>query len=118
MSKNLAEKGPQQAPLLLYNRTHSRAIEQEAAIRPGRSRATDSIEEIATSSDIMFTCMSGVEAIETMLAELLTYDVHGKIFADASNIPAQAVSRLAEMVEEKGASFVYCPGKFLPPSLR
>ena len=117
MSKNLAEKGQFEHPLLLYNRTSERAVEQEACLPKGSSKAVTSIEELVSASDIIFTCMTGEEAIESVLATALQYPVSGKIFIDTSSLPASITSKLTRMVEAQGASFVYCPGSFppLPP---
>ena len=111
MSRNLADNGEHEGPLLLYNRTAERAVKHKAIIRAGSSRAMASLEEIATSSDVIFTGMVGEVAIEKTLESLLAHESCGKVFVDTSNIPPNTVSRLARMAEGRGGTFVYCPGR-------
>lgn len=107
MCKNLVEKGSLTHPLLIFNRTTSRATDLSGKI--GHSSVTSSIEEAVSRSDIIFTCLGDDTAVQDTLAEAIRGNVEGKLFVECSTIHPDATNKVATAVEGQGAHFVACP---------
>jgi len=107
MCKNLVEKGNLSEPLIIYNRTQSRATDLSRKI--GHSTVATSIEEAVSKSDIIFTCLGDDPAIKSAIEAVTKVEVKGKLFVDCSTVHPDTTHELCERLEGKGASFVACP---------
>lgn len=108
MCKNLILKGKLEKPLILYNRTTSRAKALSAQV--GHSLVADSLNEAVSKADIVFSCLTDAEAVNDVFEKILTWEVKGKLFVECSTTQREQTNRLANRVEEAGASFVAMPG--------
>lgn len=112
MTKNLVRKGSLSSPLLLYNRTFSKA-ESHALTLGGASHAKPvrTISEAVTPSDIIFTCVGDDAAVEDIFSAALAEkeDVAGKLFVDMSTIHPDTSRKLYTQIAARGARFVSCP---------
>ena len=113
MCANLVAKGQLSKPLIIYNRTTSRA--EALADKLGRSKTTvvTTIQEVVTGSDIIFTCVGDDNSIRETIRTALEVDVSGKVFVDCSTVHPDTTNALAADITSKGASFVACPGRKL-----
>ncbi|EEA21083.1 hypothetical protein TMatcc_001087 [Talaromyces marneffei ATCC 18224] len=112
MTKNLVEKGSLSSPILLYNRTFSKA-ESHALTLGGSShaKAVRTIAEAVSPSDIIFTCVGDDAAVEEIFNTALKdgEDVSGKLFVDMSTIHPDTSRKLYTQISARGARFVSCP---------
>ena len=110
MIKNIVEKGKYTAPLLIYNRTTSRAEKLASTLPSDKVKVSTSIEECVKESDIIFTCVGDDAAItSTIETALKTPDSKGKLFVDCSTVHPDTTNKLASMIESAGSEFVACP---------
>ncbi|KIV89468.1 hypothetical protein PV10_06865 [Exophiala mesophila] len=107
MCKNLVEKGNLSHPLIIHNRTVKRA--QELSAKIGHSVVASSIRELVSKADIIFYCLGDDPAVLSTLDEILQSDVTGKVLVDCSTVHPDTTTKEAELIENKGASFVACP---------
>jgi 3-hydroxyisobutyrate dehydrogenase-like beta-hydroxyacid dehydrogenase len=107
MCKNLVQKGDLSQPLLIYNRTTSRA--DELSSRIGHSTVASSIEDTVAKSDMIFLCLGDDAAVLDTISQAVQGNVEGKLFVDCSTIHPETTSKVAEAVKSKGAYFVACP---------
>ncbi|KAF7509196.1 hypothetical protein GJ744_008256 [Endocarpon pusillum] len=107
MCKNLVRKGHLSKPLLLYNRTTSRASDVSSEI--GHSAVATSIEDAVSKSDIIFLCLGHDIAVQDTLTQATRGDVKGKLFVDCSTVHPETTDKVAKAVEAKSAYFVACP---------
>ncbi|CCD46066.1 hypothetical protein ACHAPC_002083 [Botrytis cinerea] len=114
ITKNLVEKGEFEKPLILYNRTRSRAEEQSARI--GHSIVSSSLSEVVSKADIIWSCIQNEEAVTEMFKSLSSFDIRGKLFVESSTIPAETADSLSKQILDAGAEFVSMP-VFGEPSL-
>ena len=110
MCKNLVEKGNLDKPLLIFNRTISKATELESKLIQDKSKAVKSLDDAVRGSDIIFTCLGDDAAISDTIESALELDVKGKLFVDCSTVHPDTTNALAKEIEGKGARFVACPG--------
>ncbi|KAL9116883.1 MAG: hypothetical protein Q9187_006586 [Circinaria calcarea] len=111
MSKNLIAKGDLKKPLILWNRTYSRATDH--SVRVGYSIVVDTIEKAVDQSDIIWSCLTDQGAVLETFDVILKTDVRGKLFLECSTIAPQVTNRLSQMVIDAGAEFVAMPGMIL-----
>jgi 3-hydroxyisobutyrate dehydrogenase-like beta-hydroxyacid dehydrogenase len=111
MCKNLVEKGELTDPLILFNRTTSRA--ETLADQLGRSKTTvaSTIQELVSASDIIFTCVGDDNSIRETIQTALEVDVSGKVFVDCSTVHPETTNALAADISSKNAEFAACPGR-------
>ena len=110
MVKNLVEKGQYDGPILIYNRTFSRAEELASKLTSGKSKAVSSIDEAVKGADIIFTCVGDDKAVtDTLDTALKVPEAKGKLFVDCSTIHPDTTDKLAKTVTSAGAEFVACP---------
>ena len=110
MIKNIVEKGKYTSPLLIYNRTTSRAEKLASTLPSDKVKVSTSIEECVKESDIIFTCVGDDAAItSTIETALKTPDSKGKLFVDCSTVHPDTTNKLASMIESAGSEFVACP---------
>ncbi|KAL9020826.1 MAG: hypothetical protein Q9185_002010 [Variospora sp. 1 TL-2023] len=110
MCGNLVKKGNLGSPLILYNRTASRA--QQLAQELGNCSVANSPSEAVAGADIIFTCLTDDHAVLELFRQILDHDVTGKLFVNCSTTQPATSDDLAAMVEKKGAGVVTMPGKF------
>ena len=111
MCKNLVEKGDLDKPLIIFNRTKKRAEDLSSRLGEGKTNVADSIEDTVAQADVIFTCVGDDKAISDTIDTALEQDVKGKLFVDCSTVHPDTTNALGKKVEEKGASFVACPGR-------
>ena len=114
MCTNLVGKGNLSKPLIIYNRTTSKA--EALSKKIGNSTVSSSVADAVSVSDIIFTCLGDDAAVQSNIEEGLKGDVKGKVFVDCSTIHPDTTAAIAKSIEGKGASFVACP-VFGPPSM-
>ncbi|KAL9606438.1 MAG: hypothetical protein Q9179_000404 [Wetmoreana sp. 5 TL-2023] len=107
MCGNIVKKGKLTSPLLLYNRTTSRA--KQLAEELGNCIVADSAKEAVTKADIIFTCLTDDLAVLELFRQILEGDVTGKLFVNCSTTQPATSDNLAAMVEKKGAHIVTMP---------
>lgn len=112
MCKNIVEKGNLSSPILIYNRTTSRAASFSESLG-GSSKATavSSIPDAVKPADIIFICVGDDPAVESIITSALeeTDDVKGKLFVDCSTIHPDTTRKIDTQIRGRGASFVACP---------
>ena len=109
MSKNLVEKCKLDKPMILHNRTHSRALNHSQNI--GNSVAVESIQEAVSRADIIWTCLSNQEAVFQTFEAIYQVEITGKLFVDCSTITSEGTNQLAQRLRDAGADLVAMPGK-------
>ena len=115
MCKNLVEKGNLSAPLVVYNRSVSKATEFVNQQPIGTYAVASSVEAAVASADIIFACLADDAAISDTLTTALKSDVAGKLFVDCSTVHPDTTTRLAGAAHARGADFVACPVFGAPP---
>lgn len=109
MCKNLVQKGHLSSPLLIYNRSRSRAMDLSAQIGQSTVVVASSIEEAISKSDIIFLCLGDDAAVQDTFAIAVEGNVEGKLFVDCSTVHPDTTAEVAKSVEAQGAYFVACP---------
>lgn len=107
MCKNLVEKGNLSEPLLIYNRTVSRAEELSAQI--GHSTVAGSIDDLVSKSDIIFYCLGDDESVLETVGKILEKPVKDKLLVDCTTIHPDTTQIEDEKITDAGAHFVAMP---------
>ncbi|KAL4738900.1 6-phosphogluconate dehydrogenase-like protein NAD-binding protein [Aspergillus similis] len=108
MAKNLAAKATLSAPVLIYNRTTSRA-ETFASQNPNTTVAS-SIQEAVINSDIIFTCVGDDAAIiQTIDTAVSTGGLKNKVFVDLSTVHPDTTTSISDKIQKHGGRFVASP---------
>jgi 3-hydroxyisobutyrate dehydrogenase-like beta-hydroxyacid dehydrogenase len=107
MAKNLIEKGNLEKPLLLYNRTRTRADETSA--RLGHSVVARTVNEVVEKADIIWLCLKNQEALVEVFDEILRSEIRGKLFLDCSSVLPDVTTNISQRVLDAGAEFVAMP---------
>ena len=107
MCANLVSKGNLSKPLIIHNRTTSKAETLSSKI--GHSTVSSSLTDAVSKSDIIFFCLGDDAAVQSNIDEALKTDVKGKIFVDCSTIHPDTTASIAKSIEAQNASFVACP---------
>lgn len=116
MVKNLVAKGNLSSPLILFNRTKSRAIELSEALSAPTVIAS-SIHQAVAPAGTIFICLGDDPAVEqTIAAAVDSGDLSGKLFIDCSTVHPDTTRRIAALLESHGASFAACPVFGAPPA--
>lgn len=111
MCGNLVKKGNLSSPLVLYNRTESKA--KDLAEKLGNCQVSASIDDAVANADIIFSCLTDDNAVMDAFHQILQQDVKGKLFVSCSTTQPETADRLAEMVEANDAGMVTMPGTSL-----
>lgn len=113
MCQNIAEKGPQSAPILVYNRTVSKASSFASSLAEGKAIATSSLSEAVRDASVIFICVGDDPAVEQIVAGILDSkdaNLSSKVIVDCSTVhPDTSRKTQAVIAERAGASFVACP---------
>jgi 3-hydroxyisobutyrate dehydrogenase-like beta-hydroxyacid dehydrogenase len=110
MSSNIAHKGPQTGPLLLYNRTITRAT-AHASTLPNTAVA-NTLAEAITPSSLIFTCVGDDEALLSIITSILndeSLNLQSKIFIDCSTVHPDTSRKIETLLSARGADFIACP---------
>lgn len=111
MCKNLIEKGNLDGPLILYNRTKTRA-DDLATMLGGSSKAVvvSTISNAIKDSDIIFVCVGDDSALKQIVDSILeTPNVKGKLVIDCSTVAPYTEDEIGQRLESKGVDYVACP---------
>lgn len=95
-------------PIILYNRTQSKAEEQSERI--GHSIVAQSLAEVISKSDIIWSCLQNETAVAETFEQILSLNVKGKLFLESSTIVPEHVDALAKRCIAAGAEYVSMPG--------
>lgn len=107
MCKNLVEKGSLEKPLLLFNRTISKA--EDLSSKLGNSTVEPSAVELVTKSDIIFYCLGNDKSVLEQVDTILQTDVTNKILVDCSTISPDNTKIENERITKAGGTFVAMP---------
>jgi 3-hydroxyisobutyrate dehydrogenase-like beta-hydroxyacid dehydrogenase len=107
MCANLVSKGSLAHPLIIFNRTTSKAETLSAKI--GHSTVSPSLSDTISKSDIIFLCLGDDSAVQSTITEALKSDVKGKLFVDCSTIHPDTTTAVSDSITSAGAEFVACP---------
>jgi 3-hydroxyisobutyrate dehydrogenase-like beta-hydroxyacid dehydrogenase len=110
MCKNLIENGSLDKPLILYNRTRSRAEELSKTLGVDKTHVVDTIHDVVKSgADIIFLCLGDDAAVNLAVDTILELDVRGKLIVDCSTVHPDTTDAVERRVASKGAGFVGMP---------
>lgn len=118
MAKNILQKAKLDSPVIVWNRTTSKA--EDLSKEFGNSTVASSPEDAVAKADIVFTSVAGDKDITGLIDKVLQGDVKGKLFVDTSTVHPDTTNQLNKTIEAQGATFVACPGTLFlltPPSL-
>ncbi|KAJ5352873.1 hypothetical protein N7452_001847 [Penicillium brevicompactum] len=109
MTSNIANKGPQTGPLLLYNRTPARATAHATALSPN-AKAVD-LPTAINQSDLIFICVGDDTALDAVVTNILSQptDLSSKTFIDCSTVHPDTSRKTESSFHARGAEFVACP---------
>lgn len=113
MCKNLVEKGGLDKPLIIFNRTTSRAESLSSSI--GHSTVASSIKDLVSKSDIIFYCLGDDQSILDTLDKILEASIKEKILVDCSTIHPDTTTLENEKITKAGGQFVAMPVFGAPP---
>lgn len=111
MCKNIAQKGPQTPPLLVYNRTTSKATTFAESLGPSKASVASSIPDLLESASTIFICVGDDHAVDEIVSAILltSTDLSSKLIVDCSTVHPDTSRRISESLSMRGASFVACP---------
>lgn len=107
MCKNLVEKGKLSKPLVIFNRTKSRAEDLSSKI--GHSKVANSVQDLVNESDIIFYCLGDDASVLEMVDNILKTSIQGKLLVDCSTIHPDTTKQENEKVTAAGGHFVAMP---------
>jgi 3-hydroxyisobutyrate dehydrogenase-like beta-hydroxyacid dehydrogenase len=115
MSRNIALKGPQTSPLILFNRTASKAAAFAKTItaeKPQAAIVAPSPSAAVKDADITFICVGDDPALDQII-DTITSDtsisLKDKIIVDCSTVHPDTSRRTHATLASHGASFIACP---------
>ena len=111
MSKNLVLKGNLEKPLILWNRTASRATQLSEKI--GHSIVAETVQDAVSRSDIIFSCFTDEQGVIEIFDAVLKNEVKGKLFVECSTVRPENVDKINKKVLDAGADLVAMPGTLL-----
>ena len=111
MSKNLVLKGNLEKPLILWNRTPSRAASLSERI--GHSNVAETVKDAVACSDIIFSCFADEQGVFETFDTALQVEVKGKLFVECSTVRPEDIDRVNKKVLDAGADLVAMPGMLL-----
>lgn len=108
MCKNLVEKGNLSTPLLIHNRTVSRA--EDLSKKIGHSTVSPDIKDLAQKSDIIFYCLGDDDAVMSTVKTILgSGNIKEKVFVDCSTIHPDTTTEENKLITDAGGVFVAMP---------
>ncbi|KAF9893790.1 hypothetical protein FE257_009960 [Aspergillus nanangensis] len=112
MSHNIALKGPQATPLILYNRTTAKAIAFAESVGTNKATAAESLPAAVRAATISFICVGDDAALDSIINTLLSdpnLDLTSKIIVDCSTVHPDTSRRIHQSLSTRGAAFIACP---------
>lgn len=106
----MVEKGKLDKPLIIYNRTKSRAEDLSSKLGASKTKVVDTVNDAVKASDIIFMCLGDDAAVNSAVDAMLQEDVNGKLIVDCSTVHPDTTNSLEKRITEKGAGFVGMPG--------
>lgn len=103
MAHNLHRRGMLAA---VWNRTRSKA---ESVARQWNCHAVGSLGEISALCETLVLCVSADNDVLSVVDELLSTEVHGKMVIDCSTVSADTARAAAHRLRVRGASFLDAP---------
>lgn len=107
MCKNLVEKGNLTEPLLIFNRTISKAETLSSKI--GHSKVASSVDELVRRSDIIFYCLGDDQSVLDTVGKILQTSVKNKLLVDCSTIHPNTTAQENDKITQSGNHFVAMP---------
>ena len=107
MCVNIVKKAKLARPIIIYDISEDRLTEVHSEI--GGSIKAHSIGEAASQAQIIFYSVPDDRASLSVLKEILSTGVKGKVIVDCSTIHPDTTNEEARAVEKEGGSFVACP---------
>ncbi|KAF4769964.1 hypothetical protein HAV15_012051 [Penicillium sp. str.  len=106
MSQNIAQKGPQTGPILLYNRTAARATTHASQLT--NAKAVPTLTEAVNQSDLIFTCVGDDAALDSIVTAIISdptipQDLSSKTFIDCSTVHPDTSRRTEAAFNERGS---------------
>lgn len=102
MCKQLLNAG---IDLTIFNRNKSKC---QPLVELG-AKASDSLQQLAESVDVIMMCVSNTDAVQLVVEQLVPFLTNGQKIIDFSSIAPDATVALAEQVSEKGVAWVDSP---------
>ncbi|KAE8350896.1 hypothetical protein BDV28DRAFT_29400 [Aspergillus coremiiformis] len=112
MSRNIAQKGPQSSPVILYNRTTSKASVFAESIDSNKATVAATISEAVQQATIAFICVGDDQALDQIINTMVSdssLDLTSKIIVDCSTVHPNTSRRIHATLLERGATFIACP---------
>ncbi|KAI9374039.1 hypothetical protein BJX61DRAFT_532705 [Aspergillus egyptiacus] len=115
MSRNIAIKGPQKSPLILYNRTASKASAFAASLtseKPQSAIVAPSLPAAVKDASISFICVGDDAAVDQIIDTLTsdkTLNLKDKLIVDCSTVHPDTSRRTHTTLASHGATFIACP---------
>lgn len=107
MCKNIVDKGKLEKPLVIFNRTISKAEALSSKI--GHSTVASSITDLVSKSDIILYCLGEDPSVLENVDKMLETSVEGKIFVDCSTIHPDTTKEENDKITKAGGLFVAMP---------
>ncbi|KAL4876213.1 NAD(P)-binding protein [Aspergillus karnatakaensis] len=108
LAKNLAVNESLTSPLVIYNRTLSRA--ESFASQNANTVVASTISEVLSKADVIFTCVGDDAAIQKMIGSCIAAgNIKDKLFIDCSTVHPDTTSLIAAKIEDAGGNFVASP---------
>ncbi|CAA9961663.1 hypothetical protein PTMSG1_05040 [Pyrenophora teres f. maculata] len=108
-ARHVQEKGQLDKPLILYNRTQSRAEDVSSTLGTSKTKVVATVNDAVKTSDIIFMCLGDDAAVNSTVDAMLQEDVNGKLIVDCSTVHPDTTNALEKRITEKGAGFVGMP---------
>ncbi|KAL3457486.1 hypothetical protein BJX64DRAFT_280577 [Aspergillus heterothallicus] len=115
MSRNIALKGPQTSPLILYNRTASKAeafAKSITAEKPQAAIVASSPSAAVKQANITFICVGDDSALDQIINNITSdtsVSLKDKIIVDCSTVHPDTSRRTHATLASHGAYFIACP---------
>lgn len=112
MSRNIAHKGPQTSPLIVYNRTTSKASTFAESLGPNKATVAESLSDAVRASTISFICVGDDAALDQIINTLLSdpsLDLTSKLIVDCSTVHPDTSRRIHSALAQRNAAFIACP---------
>lgn len=112
MSRNIVQKGPQSTPVVIYNRTVSRATTFASTLGKDKAIVASTVPEAVKPASIIFICVGDDSALESIINAILSEesgDITSKTVVDCSTVHPDMTKKVQKSLTDRGAAFVACP---------
>lgn len=111
MCRNIALKGPQTHPVILYNRTAAKATAFAESLGQNKATVAGSLADAVQPASLIFICVGDDHALDHIISAILasSADLTSKIIVDCSTVHPDTSRRIAKSISERGGSFIACP---------